>query len=327
LLAVLCSLAPSLALAAPSPVPVSQVAAPVWAGVANSEGMAIAGALTADSIEVAGPDGTTVSGLRVHSRSLESSGDTDFFTVLCRQWESTPSAGAVQGSWYYSESSAPAGSGPDVSQKAAGLARSIPMVGHACAVTKDPTPANIARLAFDVVTVIVFVQLVMHVAPEISGVAIALNHAPGALAGIQILLQHGPGIIATVKASMAVIDRLNAAGDQMQARLKQGAQAQVTSPQDLQEAVGPALETVAGVPGMEGVARAQVLVPLLPGALAGGQAAVAAGAQWAGQNGPAISRQLAQGAGWAGRQASANLAGLGHACLRLPFLQVGCSPG
>ena len=88
-------------------------------------------------------------------------------------------------------------------------------------------------MALDVATVIVFVQIVAHTLPEVTGVAVAMNHAPGVLAAAQILLEHGPGIVASVRGGLDQIDRLNNVGDAMQAQLRSGAQAEVTQPQDL----------------------------------------------------------------------------------------------
>jgi hypothetical protein len=298
-------------------VPMAAYAAPLPAPAAPNAPANLA--LTAQQVTVSTPEGQDLAGMRVET------GGTDLFTVLCQNWDTQPSAnalGTTGAQWFYSEGSTAA--------TALSLARRLPIVGHTCAVTQDPSPANIARLALDVATVIVFVQVVAHTLPEVTGVAVAMNHAPGVLAAAGVLLEHGPGIVASVRGGLDQIDRLNNLGDEMQARLRSGAQAQVTQPQDLPATVttAPALapEPVPA-PALAQQAQAQqpaaAAKPATGSIFSNSAATIGLAGQAAWQGLSKAGQQAAAAAAQAGQGLAGTVQGI---CITMPVGHIGCSP-
>jgi hypothetical protein len=217
LFAVLCSLAPSLA--------ASAAAAPP-----NRAPVVV---VTAQDIVSAQPGaaGSSVSPLEALRIQLIGS---PAFTVVCRSWVAGSDLPTTRGAWYLGENSgqlqsattAPGtnhpvglllGVGPSGAGAGAGagaptsplsdLAKTVPLIGHACALTQDPSMENLAILALDIPVVILYARVAMDAVVGINGIALSLSAlGPGAIMSgplgiynaVQILRTQAAGYIALV---------------------------------------------------------------------------------------------------------------------------------
>jgi hypothetical protein len=145
--------------------------------------------------------------------------ESKLFTVVCREWAADGDIASTQGSWYLGEQ-------PSVAQ----VARSIPIVGHACAFTEDPSVENGVILALDIPVVILYAKVVVDGVVAVNGIAMTVSAlAPVALAAgpagvasaIQLLRTQVNGYLAVIQQDLATARREQARTAELQAYIKE----------------------------------------------------------------------------------------------------------
>jgi hypothetical protein len=145
--------------------------------------------------------------------------ESKLFTVVCREWAANGDIDSTQGSWYLGEQ-----------PPAADVARSIPIVGHACAFAADPSLENGVILALDIPVVILYAKVVYDGVVAVNGIAmtvtalapVALSTGPaGVASAIQIVRTQVAGYLAVIEQDLATARRERARTAQLQAYIKE----------------------------------------------------------------------------------------------------------
>ena len=145
--------------------------------------------------------------------------ESKLFTVVCREWAANGDIDSTQGSWYLGENPSPADA-----------VRSIPIVGHACAFTEEPSLENGVILALDIPVVILYAKVVYDGVVAVNGIAmtvsalapVALSTGPaGAANAIQMVRTQVNGYLAVIKQDLATARREQARTSKLQAYIKE----------------------------------------------------------------------------------------------------------
>lgn len=149
--------------------------------------------------------------------------ESKLFTVVCREWAANGDIASTQGSWYLGEQ-------PALADAAADAARSVPIVGHACAFTEDPSLENGVILALDIPVVILYAKVIYDGAVAVNGIALTVSAlAPVALAtgpagvahAIQMVRGQVNGYLAVIKEDLATARREQSRTAELQAYIKE----------------------------------------------------------------------------------------------------------
>lgn len=144
--------------------------------------------------------------------------ESKLFTVVCREWAANGDIDSTQGSWYLGELPSPAS-----------VARSIPIVGHACAFTEDPSLENAVILALDIPVVILYAKVAYDGVVAVNGIAmtvsalapVALTTGPAGVAtAIQMVRTQVNGYLAVIRQDLATARREKARTAELQAHIK-----------------------------------------------------------------------------------------------------------
>ncbi|MCU0507205.1 MAG: hypothetical protein MUC34_02205 [Anaerolineae bacterium] len=231
--------------------------------------------------------------------------ESELFTVVCREWAAGGDIESTQGSWYLGEK-------PSLGETVG----SLPIVGHACAFTEDPSLENGVILALDIPVVILYAKVVYDGVVAVNSIAmtvtalapVALTAGPsGVVNAIQMVRTQAEGYLAVIKQDLATARREQARTAQLQAHIKENhdwtvalneewitgalpkiAQAALADP-TVRRAVGDAIETAGDAAGTAvesgaaAVGRSAATAGLAAGA--GAENALAAAAAAAGDVG------------------------------------------
>jgi hypothetical protein len=251
--------------------------------------------------------------------------ESRLFTVVCREWAANGDIVSTQGSWYLGEKPA-----------LADTLGSLPIVGHACAFTEEPSLENGVILALDIPVVILYAKVVYDGVVAVNGIAmtvsalapVALSTGPTGVANaIQIVRAQVAGYLAVIQQDLATARREQARTAQLQAYIKENhdwtvalneewisgalpkiVQAALADP-TVRQAVGGAIESAGDAVG----SAAQQGATAVGKSTATAGVAVGAGAQ-------AALGAVAAAAGKAGEW-------LRQGCVKLPEpLRLGCAP-
>jgi hypothetical protein len=145
--------------------------------------------------------------------------ESELFTVVCREWAAGGDIATTQGSWYLGEK-------PSLGEAVA----SLPIVGHACAFTEDPSLENGVILALDIPVVILYAKVaydgvvaVNSIAMTVSALApVALATGPsGVVNAIEMVRTQAEGYLAVIQQDLATARREQARTAQLQAYIKE----------------------------------------------------------------------------------------------------------
>ena len=273
--------------------------------------------------------------------------ESKLFTVVCRSWQADSDLDSTQGSWYLGEKSQPL----------ADAARSIPLIGHACAFTEDPSLENAAVLALDIPVVVLYAKVAYDGVVAVNGIAMTVGAlAPVAAAtgpvgvanAIQIVRTQAQGYIAVIEKDLQTARAQKSRTVELQAYIKQNHDWTVVLNEDWVSSALPKIVSAALADPATRQAVGNAIVAagdaageaVGQGAAAAGESAVVAGSAIgesasgakvaAGVAGQAIG-QGAVGAAGAALEAAASVAAKAgefyqQNCLKLPAaLQFGCA--